>query len=935
MGLGNFLLNGGQALAALQADALGGSVPPPRRAAFRSEQAKAAAVSKGKRLKKTPPRGKRTAAADTLAAASSPLASAEAAAAAYVILLPALGCPCLVNPAEGELKIILLCTDGAATDTKTLVDNAVHLIFVADWDKVRAASTQDGNEVWPPADSKKLVDLVDLNGCKLDQPESLDSYRQKNGKQVLERARFQHNIEGIVLDVYQKKGFTRILGARLKLKKDHGLAEQHLYTLYYAPENGLIRSILDDETMLEKPFGDIPVITEGSTVRIGGSNQLFCWPEGTNRNHLVRLFHPFWIPKAAYGSEYLNIGHLTDLHVATLWDYFDRKIYDSYDPHGADLLLHRTIDDAQSPFEDLAKRFNNPNWNLRSLTGLLNRQCANESGDQNDYVDLIIHTGDLTDYNRGFNRNDKTHDPAKDYLFNLNWLRYFELLLLDYQRPTFTLLGNHDRHVNQYPPVVKPEWDQYFEIAFVSLAIAAVGTLCGSLYGACEEGNVDFLEFIVVPLLCPLLLFGFSEAAVALAPGLTVDMWNDIILSKKPVSLLIFIGYVLGLIFTLCLKLIDTDGTDKIKTAKDGTTWGAVVGSIGGLGVGIILAIVLPIVVKVTGGFDFMTHIVNLHRQDLTGSETGEGLLQGKKAEYLNLFTRDGIFSMNDRAFDWYALVINPFRNYVVRYGNMSLLMVDWEGSEIVLGDPPLADDEFTDLQWATVDLWIRYAVGQRESLRNQGVSAAQKRVNLVMGLHTPVFCPTIESNLALLNTGAVDPDNDALKRGTMTVNRGELIRTCYQLARGTYPGVLDPIQVFTLAGHTHDYDIFRLEAEDKVRWYQNSDWTGEKRQSDFGDLGLHVTTSSAGPPGDGVMPDARGKKLDEQLAQAKPYLTDPAQKKTKENYWISGSNETYQKPGDRVMRPPGGRVISFDRKTGQLIGLQEISVEQPHWGDA
>jgi hypothetical protein len=151
-------------------------------------------------------------------------------------------------------------------------------------------------------------------------------------------------------------------------------------------------------------------------------------------------------------------------------------------------------------------------------------------------------------------------------------------------------------------------------------------------------------------------------------------------------------------------------------------------------------------------------------------------------------------------------------------------------------------------------------------------------------------------------------------------------------LAIGRYKGRNEKVQVFTLAGHTHDFDIFQMEDDDKVRWYQNQDWVGVIRMHDFGDRGLHITTSSAGPPGDGVMPK---KDVRENLDKALPYIGLLHDGYATGSFWSTNGNDTYLSVGDRIMRAPGGRLVAFDRTSGKLIGLDELSVDNPHFGDS
>ena len=152
----------------------------------------------------------------------------------------------------------------------------------------------------------------------------------------------------------------------------------------------------------------------------------------------LRFFIPCSLEEAL---AILRIGHLTDTHVDVRADVYEENIKQG---------LHE---------EDL-KRQNKPtpiidgyhNWNKRFLK--IYSKAKGES-------DLLMLTGDLIDYGRGFIGVERRQELANDELYNSdrNWFLFYYLLASDlgsdnpqYSVPVYTSLGNHDWRLNPYPP---------------------------------------------------------------------------------------------------------------------------------------------------------------------------------------------------------------------------------------------------------------------------------------------------------------------------------------------------------------------------------------------------------------------------------------------------------------------------------------------------
>lgn len=871
----------------------------------------------------------------------------DAAQAKFVILWPALGCPELLAFETRELEFIFLSKEEESQVDAEKVRQMLPDILVLNLDEARQPYVQD-NKPWSLLQMQKwtLASLVQegSDSIVIRTKMVLADYKNSIKERPWQFGALLHSIADIVPEAYLHEGFKSIACARVKLKDNSQLApEQRLeagqmYNLFYGPENGVLRGILGSSAILKKPYDEIPLLTYQNSAFIGGHLSVYRWrhePQeredqqrygDRKREHLVHFFHPFTFARTIQENaqeksrEFLNVGHITDLHTSSLWDFFDEKIFPrfsldlaAFDAQG--ITTGRSPQsDADSRFTLAANRYNNPNLNARSLTQRLNRRAGD------NYVDLILQTGDLIDFNRGFNFNPN-HSPDSDYLFNLNWVRFYELLLLDYQRPTFTLLGNHDWRLNPYPPRIKAEAIHVLLLGYLLLTAAGAGASCGSVFGVLEKSKdgessavralLILIQMVLAPFIAPLALFAFLFPLGGL--GLDFDIATDVIFSKIGMAILLEGGWVLGFLiiwFLLFIKFLDQSA---ITDAADGTKWGTIVGG----SIGLIAAIVGAFLIYKQR--DYMTGITNLFGDDF------KDLLDNKNVASLNAFGSDGVFYVTERSFDWYALVINPFPDYAFRFGNMYFMMADWGGSEILTGNPPIADDSLTPRQQKMLDFWIEAAINHREELRARGITASMKQLAPILGLHTPVFCPMIDKNLNALHNNETDIGDSDLTRGTMNVHRDELIKLFFELGQGKKAGTLEPIPAISLTGHTHTYDIFRMEAADKVKWYQR-----EHFHPGFGDQGLHITTACAGPPSDDKVPDDNER---EARQRAKPLLQDFDNRH--DNTFDAGATATHYQAGQRVLRPAGCRVLTYHQTTGQLTKVEEVSAKTAKFGDA
>jgi len=169
----------------------------------------------------------------------------------------------------------------------------------------------------------------------------------------------------------------------------------------------------------------------------------------TSNERPIIPHHPIYIPPK--NRKYLNIAHLSDTHVSRRWE-----------------AMHYWSKVRKNELKgDHWDRFNNPNQRLEEAL----RDISNNKND--DSVDLIIITGDLTDYNFGYwptqeyTKSEKYYfeHSLLNYFFNHNMSLFYELLVKYYYsqqkkgksiKPIFTILGNHDYRSMPYGLII--EW---------------------------------------------------------------------------------------------------------------------------------------------------------------------------------------------------------------------------------------------------------------------------------------------------------------------------------------------------------------------------------------------------------------------------------------------------------------------------------------------
>lgn len=151
------------------------------------------------------------------------------------------------------------------------------------------------------------------------------------------------------------------------------------------------------------------------------------------RKPRTEILHPVFVKRTP--PEPLRIGHLTDTHVDVRADVYEVNL------------------------EHAMKRPENARlarcWYQGSYNNLNRSFVANYTRAKAE-ADVILLTGDLIDYGRGFwgiierEKLDWNHGYQRDR----NWFLFHYLLAggSSYSTPTYTTLGNHDWRLNPYPP---------------------------------------------------------------------------------------------------------------------------------------------------------------------------------------------------------------------------------------------------------------------------------------------------------------------------------------------------------------------------------------------------------------------------------------------------------------------------------------------------
>lgn len=247
-----------------------------------------------------------------------------------------------------------------------------------------------------------------------------------------------YHVSPYVISTYRKRGFSHLVKARIQILLEKGLYQLH--NPFPEDVSHIIKEV-DPPSYPKSPLS----------------------PDNFSRcsffsEEPVQLHHPFYVGE----KEYLNIAHISDSHVAARMFMLEERWNANHEK-----VWHKSSLSGEKPGE-----FSNY---VKQFVHILKEINADEA------IDIIIHTGDIVDYNRGYSSSREENDLSQDYYFNKNWLLFYELLLGHYEKPFFSVLGNHDYRLNPYPPnpilLAKELWELFNMAPTVNLTRKEMSTI--------------------------------------------------------------------------------------------------------------------------------------------------------------------------------------------------------------------------------------------------------------------------------------------------------------------------------------------------------------------------------------------------------------------------------------------------------------------------
>ena len=355
-----------------------------------------------------------------------------------LILLPSLGFPAIAefNEAKGEYEIfvsMLVITPRACFDIREALSSILaieefksHLDSrLPSFSEVRnnwRITSQDIRRLPTPSAKNKVFWLSQPDFTQNIKSKFLEAYRKKRGVMAQNDIEVKH-IEFLLALPFDQSS-PNIQGRSFNLVCKH---ERGSYTSLKSTFQKILSNIKPEDKVPYKSFiitkiGDKPIIP----------------------------YHPIYVPPE---KDYLNIAHISDTHVSRRWDamgYWAKKRDEEARRIKDSSFKSKCFPDGgKTPWSD----FNNPNRNFEE---------ALKKANENSEVDIIIISGDLIDYNLGYCGDVKDKEKyfnhgIESYYYNYNWPLFYEILLKNYEKPVFTILGNHDYRLAPYGVVTEGE----------------------------------------------------------------------------------------------------------------------------------------------------------------------------------------------------------------------------------------------------------------------------------------------------------------------------------------------------------------------------------------------------------------------------------------------------------------------------------------------
>lgn len=367
------------------------------------------------------------------------------------ILWPALGFPAVIAPGGSSnahdastcISVVLLST----LPTITSEQAAEHLRFVP-WEQRRTRyllpGTSNGftkEEIEVRSSHVRFGESVKKGGISDDLAFKISFGYDSSGSYGFSAALSKH-----VLKLYDGVGYSYLHEVRVSRAGSSRLAAGK-YNLFWISSNPD-----DTENNISNEM-DLLIKTHATTTRKNLKTTLPMsfllkeyeydfdaqhdpYSQGISAKRRTEVLHPLFVQQDIL---YIQIGHITDLHVDVRSDvYEDRLKYAQQRGH-----IEWEVNGKKVKIKDVD--FNN--WN-RAVEKLY-RQAK-------DGCDVLLLTGDLIDYGRGhvgIPSNDMLGDDSM-YHVDRNWFLFYYILASgnSYEKPTYTILGNHDWRLNPYPP---------------------------------------------------------------------------------------------------------------------------------------------------------------------------------------------------------------------------------------------------------------------------------------------------------------------------------------------------------------------------------------------------------------------------------------------------------------------------------------------------
>jgi len=758
-----------------------------------------------------------------------------------IILFPALGFPAMVDGTRttNTLFCLLLTKPDFSRDT-TDIENLLKY------------------QAWPSlADSTDLCSFASGSILTPVNCDSVDNVLQAKGKVNLGSIG-QGRLREEFLQAYKDKGYDTLVWFSIELpaEVEEDAAHPTMYNLVLPDEDAVLREMIQA----------IPLPHEGC-------------PRGddtkTPAGQSVRPLHPFCV----FNENYLNVSHLTDLHVACRWDLMQQRIESKSDDHAGKRQYFNNLNerlkehlrqgkflfgiegpdligelDAHKVPTELDERLKTQSINLSSEARVKVEKAGNNwsivDGDkkyfirrdyqtlnvyeQQNNVHMAIMTGDLVDYNRGHDGTDN-NDLDANYAFNRNWTLLYEILAQHYQYPMFTMLGNHDWRLNPYAPVpdFRDQADPVFGLFFLMIFLSGGGTgvFTGLAYSSFKKKETDWtwagVGFLNLGLLWT---FGMVTSVVAILDAWTGAAGTEVLLDALW-SIWLWVAMALSAVLggSTAGLLVATDeqiGDD----LGNGALFGTLLGTSMGMGVGCLALIALAILadkqMKEVPPYVFLTE------------EETESVIK-EDFHTTALVGANGTMRTTELALRWYSLVINPFVDYYFRFKDMAFVMLDWNrGESLLQGMPPLASWALSQEQWELVQRW---------SLNTSAGTAA------LLGMHATVFTPDGDVDMSELQSDGMKWDDGKLDRSSFKSHRSDLIQTIKNMAGQT-------ASALSLSGHTHLNDVFQFKDQEKIiRITHDAQGQIMGLQSD---KACYIVTSCADP---------RGSREDSTMEECRP----------------------------------------------------------------